>query len=148
MRRVVVWESNGLLGTPLRCSISRWHCQSQAIRSCCFICFVDADGKLRRRPPGPKSVAFLSKFPSQHFHVTSQPSWIEKPLQAWWVGNTWKSHQFRKSLPIWSVKRSSSLVNLTYISTSTFQQVSEKEAFVDLKVAGGDLLEGPGRVIQ
>ena len=29
--------------------------------------------------------------------------------------------------------------------TSTFQQVSEMEAFVDLKVAGGDLLEGPGR---
>ena len=29
--------------------------------------------------------------------------------------------------------------------TSTFQQVSEMDALVDLKVAGGDLLEGPGR---
>ena len=33
-------------------------------------------------------------------------------------------------------------MRLTY--TSTFQQVSDMEAFVDLKVAGGDLLEGPG----
>ena len=31
--------------------------------------------------------------------------------------------------------------------TSNFQQVSEMEAFVDLKVAGGDLLEGPGSVV-
>ena len=30
------------------------------------------------------------------------------------------------------------------MGTSTLQQVSEMEAFVDLKVASGDLLEGPG----
>ena len=35
--------------------------------------------------------------------------------------------------------------NHHFFKRSVFQQVSEMEDFVDFKVAGGDLLEGPGR---
>ena len=44
----------------------------------------------------------------------------------------------------WRIHRLKKKSRIHRIHISTLQQVSEMEAFVDLKVAGGDLLEGHG----
>ena len=44
----------------------------------------------------------------------------------------------------WRIHRLKKKSRIHRIHISTLQQVSEMEAFVDLKVAGGDLLEDPG----
>ena len=54
---LAVQESNGVGGTPLRCEISLWQCQSHAILNSFLMALLVAVWILMRNPPGPSNVA-------------------------------------------------------------------------------------------